>query len=93
MPTSKRAVVATAMPIPPCLIRHQRYPRVRFGFCSVGTASPNVTIDPLGNVRSCNLSSAILGNNQSAILPPLQASPAASAPATPPAPVPAPLIN
>lgn len=54
--------VATAMPIPPCLIRHQRYPRVRFGFCSVGTASPNVTIDPLGNVRSCNLSSAILGN-------------------------------
>ncbi len=37
--------------------------------------------------------SAILGNNQSAILPPLQASPAASAPATPPAPVPAPLIN
>jgi PqqA peptide cyclase len=57
-----RLHVATAMPIPPCLIRLERYPNVRFGFCSVGTESPNVTIDPLGNVRSCNLSSNILGN-------------------------------
>lgn len=54
--------VATAMPLPPCLIRMERYPHVQTGFCSVGTASPNVTIDPLGNVRSCNLSSHILGN-------------------------------
>lgn len=54
--------VATAMPIPPCLIRHERYPSVRFGFCSVGSESPNLTIDALGNVRSCNLASGILGN-------------------------------
>ena len=54
--------VATAMPIPPCLIRLSRYKWVNFGFCSVGTESPNITIDPLGNVRSCNLSSNIMGN-------------------------------
>lgn len=52
--------VATAMPIPPCLVRHERYPWVRFGFCSLGSAS--LVIDPLGNVRPCNLSSHVLGN-------------------------------
>jgi len=54
--------VATAMPIPPCLIPHDTYRWVRFGFCSTGTSSPNITIDPRGNVRSCNLSSHIMGN-------------------------------
>ena len=54
--------VGTAMPIPPCLIRLERYDWVRFGFCSTGTRSPNITIDPKGNVRSCNLSSHLLGN-------------------------------
>ncbi len=54
--------VATAMPIPPCLIRLDRFKWVQFGFCSTGTESPNLTIDPLGNVRSCNLSSHLLGN-------------------------------
>ena len=54
--------VATAMPIPPCLIRIERYQWVQFGFCSVGTHSPNITIDALGNARSCNLSSGIMGN-------------------------------
>ena len=54
--------VTTAMPIPPCLIRLERYPNVKFGFCSIGTSSPNTVIDPLGNVRACNLSSTLLGN-------------------------------
>lgn len=54
--------VATAMPIPPCLIRIDRYRWVRFGFCSTGSRSPNIVIDGAGNVRSCNLSSGILGN-------------------------------
>ena len=54
--------VATAMPIPPCLIRLERFSWVTFGFCSVGTESPNITIDPLGNVRSCNLSANVMGN-------------------------------
>lgn len=52
----------TAMPIPPCLVRHERYPWVHFGGCSVGSSSPNLVIDVLGNVRSCNLSTGVLGN-------------------------------
>jgi len=54
--------VATAMPIPPCLIRLERYKWVQFGFCSIGSEAPNITVDALGNVRSCNLSSNRLGN-------------------------------
>ncbi|MCO4764454.1 MAG: radical SAM protein [Myxococcales bacterium] len=54
--------VATAMPIPPCLIRIERYPHVRFGFCSTGSHSPNIAIDANGNVRSCNLSAHLMGN-------------------------------
>lgn len=54
--------VATAMPIPPCLIRLDRYSWVKFGYCSTGSHSPNVVIDAAGTVRSCNLSSNVLGN-------------------------------
>jgi pyrroloquinoline quinone biosynthesis protein E len=54
--------VATAMPIPPCLVRLERYPGVKFGFCSVGSHTPNITVDALGNVRSCNLSGHVMGN-------------------------------
>lgn len=54
--------VSTAMPIPPCLIDPSRYRWVKFGFCSTGTDSPNITVDPIGNVRSCNLSSHVMGN-------------------------------
>jgi PqqA peptide cyclase len=54
--------VATAMPIPPCLIRVDHYQWVRFGFCSTGSRSPNIVIDAAGNVRSCNLASGVLGN-------------------------------
>ncbi|MCA9708241.1 MAG: radical SAM protein [Myxococcales bacterium] len=54
--------VATAMPIPPCLIRIDRYSWVSFGFCSTGSHSPNIVIDGTGKVRSCNLASGVLGN-------------------------------
>jgi pyrroloquinoline quinone biosynthesis protein E len=54
--------VATAMPIPPCLIRIERYSWVDFGFCSTGSKSPNIVIDGTGRVRSCNLASGVLGN-------------------------------
>ena len=54
--------VSTAMPIPPCLVRIDRYSWVKFGFCSTGTHAPNIVIDGKGNVRSCNLSSGIIGN-------------------------------
>ena len=57
-----RIGVSTAMPIPPCLIRIERYSWVRFGFCSTGSSSPNIVIDGTGRVRSCNLASGVLGN-------------------------------
>ncbi|MBX2797157.1 MAG: radical SAM protein [Myxococcales bacterium] len=54
--------VGTAMPIPPCLVRYERTPWVRFGSCSTGSSSPNLVVDVMGNVRSCNLSTGVLGN-------------------------------
>lgn len=54
--------VGTAMPVPPCLVRHERYPWVDFGSCSTGSSSPNLVVDVVGNVRSCNLSTGVLGN-------------------------------
>jgi len=54
--------VSTAMPIPPCLIRAERYPWVQFGCCSTGSTTPNLVVDPFGNVRACNLASDIMGN-------------------------------
>jgi pyrroloquinoline quinone biosynthesis protein E len=54
--------VGTAMPIPPCLIDITKYRWIRFGFCSTGSQSPNIVIDPAGDVRSCNLSDTVLGN-------------------------------
>lgn len=56
--------VTTAMPIPPCLVHLEHYPWVRFGFCSTGSATPNLVVDPRGDVRSCNLSGVVLGNVQ-----------------------------
>lgn len=57
-----RIPVATAMPVPPCLVRIERYKWVKFGFCSVGTESPNIAIDARGRVRSCNLSAHVMGD-------------------------------
>ena len=67
--------VSTAMPVPPCLIRIERYRWVKFGFCSVGTHTPNITVDALGNVRSCNLSSERLGNITEVDWPQIHAQP------------------
>ncbi len=54
--------VSTAMPIPPCLVRIDRYSWVQLGFCSTGSDTPHLVMDGRGDVRSCNLSSKILGN-------------------------------
>ncbi len=54
--------VATAMPIPPCIVRTSHLTWVRTGACSTGSKSPNIVLDARGNVRSCNLSANELGN-------------------------------
>lgn len=54
--------VSTAMPIPPCLVRVERYKWVQLGFCSTGSDTPHLVMDGRGDVRSCNLASTVLGN-------------------------------
>ncbi len=54
--------VSTAMPIPPCIVRWERYPWVRFGVCSSGSGQHNLVMDLEGNLRACNLSHRVLGS-------------------------------
>ncbi len=44
--------VSTAMPIPPCLVRWERYPWVRFGVCSSGSGQHNLVMDLEGRLRA-----------------------------------------
>jgi radical SAM protein with 4Fe4S-binding SPASM domain len=57
-----RISIACSIPIQPCLIDTQEFPRVGFGYCAAGTDRAYYTLDPLGNVRPCNHSPLILGN-------------------------------
>lgn len=52
----------TAMPLPPCVVGHERFPHVEFGFCGVGREGTEFAVDPTGVVRSCNLSSTALAD-------------------------------
>ncbi|MDI7268943.1 MAG: radical SAM protein [Myxococcota bacterium] len=54
--------ITTAMPIPPCVLDHSRFPNVRFARCSAGTNEPNPVVGPTGEVRLCNLSAEILAD-------------------------------
>ena len=54
--------VVCSIPIQPCLVDIQLYPRLSFGFCAAGTDHVYYTLDPVGNVRPCNHTPTILGN-------------------------------
>lgn len=54
--------IGASIAMPPCLIRHEDYPNVGFGFCAAGTSRAYYTVSPLGDVRPCNHSPTILGN-------------------------------
>jgi radical SAM protein with 4Fe4S-binding SPASM domain len=54
--------ISCSIAMQPCLIEHQAYPNLSFGFCAAGTDRAYYTIDPLGNVRPCNHTPTILGN-------------------------------
>ena len=56
--------MTTAIPIPPCVRGDLQLAWVQMGGCPVGTHVQSTTIDPAGNVRSCPLSSHVLGNLQ-----------------------------
>jgi radical SAM protein with 4Fe4S-binding SPASM domain len=54
--------ISCSIPIQPCLIDTQAFPRLGFGFCAAGTERAYYTLDPLGNLRPCNHTPTILGN-------------------------------
>jgi radical SAM protein with 4Fe4S-binding SPASM domain len=54
--------ISCSIPIQPCLIDTDRFPRLGFGYCAAGTGRAYYTLDPLGNVRPCNHTDIILGN-------------------------------
>ncbi len=54
--------VSCSIAMPPCLIEHQQYPNLGFGFCAAGSERAYFTLDPLGNLRPCNHTCTVLGN-------------------------------
>ena len=54
--------ISCSIPIQPCLIDIRRFPHLGFGFCAAGSERAYYTLDPLGNLRPCNHTDAILGN-------------------------------
>jgi radical SAM protein with 4Fe4S-binding SPASM domain len=54
--------ISCSIALPPCLINTAQYKRLSFGFCAAGTARAYYTIDPVGNLRTCNHSPTVLGN-------------------------------
>jgi radical SAM protein with 4Fe4S-binding SPASM domain len=56
--------IASSVPIPPCLIDISKYKRIKFGFCPRGGEESYYTIDPSGNLKTCNHSPVLLGNIQ-----------------------------
>ncbi len=54
--------IACSIPMPPCVIDMQQYPKISYGFCPAGNEKSYFTVDFLGNVRVCNHSPKIIGN-------------------------------
>ncbi len=59
---ARSPTMSCAIPMPPCLLDHERWPDMDFGFCSAGTDEAYYTLDPSGNLRPCNHSALVLGN-------------------------------
>ena len=54
--------VAVAISLPLCAIDPARYPHLRFGRCALSSDRPGLTIDPMGRLRGCSVSSEVLGD-------------------------------
>ncbi len=67
------------MPVPPCVIEHADYPHIRFGGCPIGTEAQELALGPPGELRSCTLHTASLGDARERPLPELLRAPALSA--------------
>ncbi|HEY6079264.1 MAG TPA: radical SAM protein [Polyangiaceae bacterium] len=47
--------VSSTMPIPPCVVELQNFPKIGFGFCAVGTDTQELALSPEGQLRHCTL--------------------------------------
>jgi radical SAM protein with 4Fe4S-binding SPASM domain len=54
--------VQVTMPVPPCVIEHASYPRIRFGGCPIGTSAQELALGADGKVRNCTLHTAEAGD-------------------------------
>jgi radical SAM protein with 4Fe4S-binding SPASM domain len=54
--------ISISIVIEPCVVDIRKYKHLHFGFCPKGGENSYFTIDPAGNVRTCNHSPVILGN-------------------------------
>lgn len=54
--------ISISIVIEPCVVDITKYKYIHFGWCPKGGENSYFTIDPVGNVRTCNHSPVILGN-------------------------------
>jgi radical SAM protein with 4Fe4S-binding SPASM domain len=54
--------ISISIVIEPCVVDLRKYRHLHFGWCPKGGENSYFTIDPAGNVRTCNHSPVILGN-------------------------------
>ena len=54
--------ISCAIPIPPCALDTSRFEHVQFSSCPAGSDLTYVTVDPGGNVRTCNHSPLVIGS-------------------------------
>jgi radical SAM protein with 4Fe4S-binding SPASM domain len=54
--------ISVSIVIEPCVVDIRKYKHIHFGWCPKGGENSYFTIDPVGNVRTCNHSPVILGN-------------------------------
>ncbi|MEF8878886.1 MAG: radical SAM protein [Candidatus Thermoplasmatota archaeon] len=54
--------VSCSIPMQPCIVNMEYYPKISHGYCPSGDKRSYYTIDSIGNVRICNHSQTILGN-------------------------------
>ena len=54
--------ISISIVIEPCVVDIRKYKHINFGWCPKGGDNSYFTVDPVGNVRTCNHSPVILGN-------------------------------
>jgi radical SAM protein with 4Fe4S-binding SPASM domain len=47
--------ISSTMPIPPCVVELDDFPKINFGFCAVGSGDQELALSPEGYLRHCTL--------------------------------------